>query len=208
MLSTTGIKYQYPGQGEITFPDIELKDGEHLLVAGSSGCGKTTLLHLLSGILSSQQGVIKVNNTDIARLNSSAMDKFRGEQIGIVYQNAHLFEALSVEDNIGMAAKAVGKNVSREKVQSLMNELSIDHLAKKKPTQLSVGEQQRVNIARAVVNDPSVILADEPTSALDEENCDKVIELLKNSAAKSNAHLVVVTHDQRVKNAFEKSLTL
>ncbi|GAB3234748.1 ATP-binding cassette domain-containing protein [Algoriphagus aestuariicola] len=198
MLETSALQYAHPGQAVISFPEIKVQAGQSLLVLGKSGSGKTTLLNLLSGLLTPLRGEVVVNGTKLSALSEQAMDLFRGRNIGIVFQKPHLIAALDVRQNLELA-HFFGKKKGQE-IPRLLAELDIAEKAKASVLTLSEGEAQRVSIARALANSPKLILADEPTSSLDDENAEKVIRLLKTQAAKIGAALVIVTHDQRVKN--------
>lgn len=208
MLQTSNLHYSYDGKTELVFPDIQCEAGEHWLLLGQSGSGKTTLLHLLGGLLTTRNGAVKVADTDLGKISSSKLDKFRGKQIGIIFQKAHFVKALTVEENLVLAQQLAGLPVNRARIAELLSHLNVEHKLKSKPNQLSQGEQQRVAIARALVNKPKVILADEPTSALDDVNCDEVIKLLEREAREVGATLLVVTHDGRLKEKFDKQIHL
>lgn len=208
MLQTENLQFSYKGEKILQFPDITCQKGEHWLLLGQSGSGKTTLLHLLGGLLSPSQGQVKINNTSLKSLSTSALDKFRGKNIGIIFQTSHFVKALTVQENLMLAQQLAGLKVSKSRIKELLDRLNIGHKLHSKPHQLSQGEQQRVAIARALVNQPAIILADEPTSALDDKNCDEVIQLLEEQAAAANATLLVVTHDSRLKEKFEHKILL
>ncbi len=204
MIKTSGLKYEYDGFPPISFPDIEIEAGHSLLVSGESGCGKTTLLHLLAGLRSPTNGQIFIDGIEFSSLPTSKLDQFRGEHIGIVYQQAYFIESLSVKDNILISPYALG-----EKRAKLVSErLEIASLLNRYPKQLSVGQQQRVNIARAVMNRPKLLLADEPTSALDNKNCTYVIDLLLEESYVNDAALIIVTHDDRLKTDISDCIEL
>lgn len=204
MLKTKGLGYQYPGQKPILFPDIEVGSTETLLIVGESGSGKTTLLHLLAGLLRPAQGEVLVDGTDMTRLAPAAGDRFRGRFIGLVYQKPYFIDALPVLDNLLISPFAQ----SREKAVVIAQRLGIhDHL-RQLPAQLSVGEQQRASIARAIMNNPKLLLADEPTSALDNGNCKTVVRLLQEQALDAGAALVVVTHDDRLRKVIPNQIEL
>lgn len=198
------MQYAHPGQAVISFPEIKVQAGQSLLVLGKSGSGKTTLLNLLSGLLTPLRGEVVLNGTKLSALSGQAMDLFRGRNIGIVFQKPHLIAALDVRQNLELA-HFFGKKTGQE-IPHLLAELDIAEKAKTSVLTLSEGEAQRVSIARALANSPKLILADEPTSSLDDENAEKVIRLLKTQAAKIGAALVIVTHDQRVKNQISNFL--
>ncbi len=208
MLRTTGLQYSYDGRHTLSFPDINCKAGEHWLLLGQSGSGKTTLLHLLGGLLRPRAGRIEVADTDMSALPASRLDRFRGRRIGIVFQTAHFVNALTVEENLLLAQQLAGLKPSRSRIDELLEHLNLGHKLKAKPSRLSIGEQQRAAIARAIVNQPDIILADEPTSALDGHNCDNVIRLLEGQARAVGATLLVVTHDQRLKERFSNQIVL
>jgi putative ABC transport system ATP-binding protein len=208
MLQTSDLRYSYDGKTQLTFPDINCGEGEHWLLLGQSGSGKTTLLHLLGGLLTTRNGSVQVADTDLGKLSASKLDKFRGKQIGIIFQKAHFVKSLTVEENLMLAQQLAGLPVNRERIEDLLKHLNVGHKLKSKPNELSQGEQQRVAIARALVNKPRVILADEPTSALDDVNCDEVIKLLEREATEVGATLLVVTHDGRLKEKFNKQIHL
>jgi lipoprotein-releasing system ATP-binding protein len=206
MLIAKNIYFQYDSHNKFQIPDISLQAGENLLILGQSGSGKTTLLNILGGLLRPERGEVLIGETSLYGLKGSELDKFRGGNIGIVFQKPHILSALTVRENLEMATYfAKGDN---NRIDYILNELSIDHKAGSKVNKLSEGEAQRVSIARALVNSPKVILADEPTSSLDDVNAEKVIGLLKSQATKMNAVLIVVTHDQRVKSHISNQITI
>ncbi|HMQ59150.1 MAG TPA: ABC transporter ATP-binding protein [Flavilitoribacter sp.] len=208
MLSTNALSFAYPGQPELNFADFECRQGEHWLVLGQSGSGKTTLLHLLAGMLTPTSGSVILAGTNISRLSGKAVDKFRGGHIGIIFQRSHFIKSLTVEENLLLAQQLAGFPVDRSKVSGLLERLNIVHKLKSRPDRLSVGEQQRVAIARSLVNTPKIILADEPTSALDDLNCEYVTQLLEQQAMEMNATLLIVTHDGRLRNRISNQIHL
>ena len=208
MLQTNQLHFSYTGAQTLTFPDFTCQKGEQWLLLGQSGSGKTTLLHLLGGLLSPTKGNVKVGDTTLKSLSTSALDKFRGKHIGIIFQKAHFVRSLTVQENLILAQQLAGVTVDKNRISELLNRLNVGHKLHSKTNELSQGEQQRVAIARAIVNQPTVILADEPTSALDDENCEEVIQLLEEQAAAVGATLLVVTHDGRLKERFEKQILI
>ncbi len=208
MLHTQGLQYTYTGGEKMAFPEISCKNGEHMLIIGSSGTGKTTLLHLLAGLLSPQKGEINIAGQDIARMRGRTLDRFRGQHIGIIFQKSHFVSSLRVADNLHLASYLAGQPEDKTRVSELLGRLNLSHKLDKKTQELSQGEQQRVAIARALINRPDLILADEPTSSLDDENTAAVIELLEKEAELAGATLVIVTHDQRLKDRFSRRVEL
>ncbi len=208
MLKSTNLTFQYPHGPSFGFPDIACEAAKHLLLLGESGSGKTTLLHLLAGMLRPTGGAVHIAGQDTTALSSKAMDKFRGQHVGIIFQTAHFVQSLTVEDNLILPQFLSGRSVDRAKARDVISRLNLGHKLREKPGNLSIGEQQRVAIARALVNDPDVILADEPTSALDDKNAEEVIRMLEEQASLTRASLIIVTHDQRLKDRFLNRVTL
>jgi putative ABC transport system ATP-binding protein len=189
------------------FQDINLKSSENLLIIGSSGIGKTTLLHLLAGLLESSSGSIKLFEKELSDLSSHQLDKFRKNNIGIVFQRPHFVNSLTVKENLQLAQYIANKK-DNNRIENILKNLNIFDKSDKKTNQLSQGEKQRASIALAIVNSPKLILADEPTSSLDDVNCDNVIKLLKKQATDFGAQLIVITHDSRLKKHFKNSIEL
>ncbi len=208
MISCQNLTFSYSPQKHFVFPDIACNNNEALLILGQSGTGKTTLLHLMALLLRPEGGQIVVNNQDITRFSAAQAALVRATEIGMVYQKAHFVSSLNVLDNMLMANYLSNKNQDKQRAIQLAEQLGFAEHLHKKTNQLSQGEQQRVSIARALMNNPKVILADEPTSNLDDQNCQKVIDLLKTQSEQIGASLVVVTHDQRLKDVFEKRVEL
>lgn len=206
MIETKSLKFSYDGKFVFEFPNIKLKNGENLLILGNSGIGKSTLLHNLAGILTPQSGSIKIFGNDISKFSEIEIDKFRGENIGIIFQRPHFVNSLTVKENLQLA-QFLGKNLEGD-IKETLRSLKILDKIDKKPNDLSQGEKQRVSIAIAIINSPKLILADEPTSSLDDSNCSNVINILKEQASKKNAQLIVITHDSRLKKHFKTSLQL
>ncbi len=208
MIKTQNVTFSYSATQKFHFPDIDCSNGQTLLVTGNSGTGKTTLLHLLGGLLQPTAGNITINNQDILQLTAAKLDAFRGQSIGMILQKSFFIEALSVLDNVVLASWIAKKSKAKEKALSILDNLGLKDHVYKLPSQLSIGQQQRVNIARALINNPSVILADEPTSSLDDENALIVGRLLSDLAKEYQSSLIIVTHDQRLKSLFNHQITL
>jgi len=206
MIETKSLEFSYDNSFVFKFPDIKLKSNENLLVLGNSGIGKSTLLHNLAGILRPKSGSIKIFDQDISKLSELELDKFRGQNIGIIFQRSHFVNSLSVGENLELA-QFLGRN-KKGNIKVTLDNLKILDKINKKPKELSQGERQRASIALAIINSPKLILADEPTSSLDDTNCSNVIKILKEQALKYQAQLIVITHDSRLKKHFKKSISL
>ncbi|ANQ50907.1 ATP-binding cassette domain-containing protein [Flammeovirga sp. MY04] len=209
MIQIHQLIYKYPKGVEISFPDFEIKSGEEILILGASGCGKTTLLHVLGGLLPATSGKVIINDTDITQLTGSKVDQFRGKNIGVIFQKPHFARALTVKENLAFAQKAGGKKVDSGRIKQLLERLGIAQHIDNSPSNMSEGEKQRLSVAMALINKPALLLADEPTASLDDEHANEVIQLLREMASEENSALAIVTHDSRLKEAFaERTLTL
>ena len=208
MIEVQNLTYSYNGSTKIAFPDFSVKRGESCLLLGESGSGKTTLLHLLGGLLTSQQGSIHVNGTDITALSEQALDNFRGEHAGFIFQKNHLIRALTVKKNLMMAPFLANKKQDDKRADEVLTLLGLINKKNSRIQELSQGQAQRVAIARAVINKPHIIFADEPTSALDDTNCDRVIKLLLEAASQNQSTLLIATHDQRLKSHISMNVQL
>lgn len=209
MVQTDNLTFQYKKSAHIfSFPNIALERRENLLILGKSGIGKTTLLHLLAGILQPLGGNVRIDNVDLNSLQHQQLDTFRGQNIGLVFQKKHAIPSLNVFENLQMRLFFSKKPINNAAIEGLLEQLDLAAVKKNKVNALSEGQLQRLGIALSVIHHPQVILADEPTSSLDDENCKVVIALLKHQAAQTNANLIVITHDQRIKSYFQNAITL
>ena len=208
MIKAKQLEFSYDGQSTLSFPNVECAAGEQCLILGQSGCGKTTLLHLLGGLLTPTKGTIEIGSTNLSQLSGAALDQFRGRNIGIIFQQSHFIRSLTIEENLLLAQKLSANPSDKNAIHSLLEKLNIAYKAHDKADSLSQGEQQRAAIARALINRPKLILADEPTSALDDINCNEVIRLLEEQALAANAALLIVTHDARLKEHISKQIFL
>lgn len=208
MLKTECLSFSYNSSHIFTFPDILLQQGEDLLILGDSGVGKTTLIQILSGLLSPQSGFVEMNGTRFQNLSSKSLDQFRGSQIGMVFQKSHFVRNLSILDNLLLSLYLSNKLQDKKRAINLLQEIGLADKLNNMPDELSQGEQQRAAIATALIKKPDLILADEPTSSLDDNNCQKIITLLKDQASLTNAKLIIITHDQRLKDQFNTSIEL
>jgi putative ABC transport system ATP-binding protein len=208
VLTTENVSYKYQGRDSIKFPDLTLESTAHCLILGKSGVGKTTFLHILAGLLKPTQGSIVIDQNDIYKFTAAGLDFYRGQHIGLVFQQPYFIQAISLSENLAWAQQFSGKHPNHERINELLERLQIIQHKNRLPSRLSIGEQQRASIARALVNKPSIILADEPTSALDDDNAAEVVNLLREQAEQDGASLVIVTHDARIKQHFHHQILL
>ena len=198
MICTKNLRIEYKGRKSLNFQDISINKGEQWLLKGDSGTGKTTLLHLLSGILSPTSGSIEINDVLINELSQSENDRFRAETIGLIFQKNLFVSSLSMYNNLVVTQKLAGTVIDKEYIAHLTDELNITELINKRPHELSQGEQQRFSIARALVNQPKIILADEPTSSLDNTNCQRFADIISKVCNTHGVTLLIATHDNRL----------
>ena len=206
MLKTESLNIDYV-ERSLSFPDIDMSNTNQLLIIGQSGSGKTSLLNAIGGLQKPSAGKVWINETDIYQLSSKKLDFFRGRNIGFVFQQPHFITSLDVESNLKFAQYFVGKK-DVTGIHKLLDQVGLLHRKKSRIHELSEGEKQRISIIRAVINSPSIILADEPTSALDDNSCEQILELINSIAVENSAKLIIVTHDQRLKDKFSQKLNL
>ena len=190
--------------------DLTIGQGEYLAVVGKSGSGKSTLLNMLTGIDHPSQGTVTINSTEVHALNESRLAKWRGENIGIVFQFFQLIPTLTILENLQLAMDFVDiipKRDRKKRAESLLGQVDISEQANKFPSALSGGEQQRAAIARALANDPPVVVADEPTGNLDSKTTTDILELFAQLVAKGKT-VVVVTHEDVSDYEYDRVITL
>lgn len=208
MFQLRDVRHAYNGRDVLQIRDWHVEQGEHWLVIGPSGSGKTTLLHILAGFLKPTFGEVVVAGHSLGKLKTSQLGRFRGRHIGIVLQKLHLVESLTAAHNVQLAQFFSGLGQKRERVHQVLDELGLAGKTNAYPHELSVGQAQRVAVARAVVNRPTLLLADEPTSNLDDAQCMHTLDLLEAQARACSATLVIATHDQRIKARFRNQFAL
>ena len=191
------------GKGETMVKALDnvsfsVEKGEFVAIIGPSGSGKSTLLHLLGGVDKPDSGKVYIDGTDIYDLNETNLAIFRRRQVGLIYQFYNLIPVLNVEENITLPMLLDGKKPDREQLEKILEVLQLSERKNHLPNQLSGGQQQRVSIGRAIINNPSIVLADEPTGNLDSKNSEDIIELLKESNRRYNQTLIVITHDESI----------
>jgi putative ABC transport system ATP-binding protein len=188
--------------------DLTVPAGQCLAIVGPSGSGKSTLLGLIAGLDSPSSGSILIDGVDITRLNEDQLARLRGEKVGFVFQFFHLVPSLTALENILVPMEIAGRRDARVRAQALLDEVGLHDRGHHYPSQLSGGEQQRIAIARALANDPPLILADEPTGNLDSNNGRVILDLLLQVRQARRATLVLVTHDPSVAAIADARLTL
>jgi len=198
----------------LVLPELNIDKGQHAFIQGSSGSGKTTLLNLLCGIHVCNEGQLSVLGEDLSELSTQKRDAFRGDHLGVIFQQFNLLPYLSVKENIQLPCRFSKTRLERagdvtSEVYRLLEALDLDEsLANKKVTELSAGQQQRVAACRAMIGSPELIIADEPTSALDTLNRDRFLTLLFNEVEKHNGTIVFVSHDPNIAHHFPKVVDL
>ena len=169
--------------------------GEFVAIIGASGSGKSTLMHLIGGVDKPTSGKVYIDGVDIYNMNSDALCIFRRRQIGLIYQFYNLIPILNVLENITLPSSLDNKKVSKEKLEEIINLLGLEKRLKHLPNELSGGEQQRTAIARALLNEPALVLADEPTGNLDSKASLEIMEILKTSNKKYKQTIIMITHN-------------
>jgi len=214
MLQAIHITKQYGfGPTEVTaIQDLSIKvdPGEVVLIMGPSGSGKTTLLSMLGGLLKPSTGEIRLNGDVISVLAENRLPDIRLRKFGFIFQDFNLLSALSALENVALVAELSGlnRNIARKKAESLLINMGLEARLTFLPEKLSGGEKQRVAIARALVNDPAIILADEPTANLDSKVGHEIMHLLRAMAKEQNRSVIIVSHDQRIKDIADRVLWL
>ncbi len=187
--------------GKINVPALRgisliIRQGESVAIMGPSGCGKSTLLHLLGGLLKPTAGRIYMGGTDLASVSDAERTEIRRKKMGFVFQRFNLLPTLSARDNIELARELHGNgHYQKERVDEILTLLGLESKMHHKPSELSAGEQQRVAMARAVINRPALILADEPTGNLDSQNARMILQMLQELNLKYGQTIILITHD-------------
>lgn len=208
VLSVEKLVHGFDQQTVLAIDHWSVAPGAHGLIEGPSGSGKSTLFHLIAGLMRPISGEITLESQRVDQLSGQTLDRFRGQNIGIVLQNFHLIDALDVLGNLRLAQSLAGGKPDAMAAEALLGEVGLASLARRKPRTLSQGERQRVAIIRAVINKPALLLADEPTSALDDRHAEAVLELLIGQADAARATLLMASHDARAKSHLPTSLKL
>lgn len=182
---------------------FEIAQGEQVVLVGASGGGKTTLLNVISGISSPDSGSVVIDGTDVTRLHEAVRDRFRAEKIGIVFQTFNLLPAFSALENV-LLGMTFGGRTDRRFARELLDRVGLSQRLNHRPAQLSVGEQQRVAVARALASRPRLMLADEPTANVDVGNQETILSLIREACTEHDVSLLLVTHSQDVAGQFDR----
>lgn len=210
MLQARGIKKSYGNLQILKGVDLDVKRGEIITIIGASGAGKSTLLHVIGTLEQPDHGTVRLNNVDVHTLSSKKMSAFRNEQIGFIFQFHHLLPEFTALENICIPAFIAGKskNDAENKAFELLELLGLSDRANHKPSEMSGGEQQRVAVARAMVNDPAIILADEPSGNLDSNNAENLHHLFVKLRDTLNQTFVIVTHNENLANLADRKVLM
>src|SRR2546423_14772124 len=206
MLELRNVKksYREPDGSRLAILDIpqfSVKAGEQMVLVGRSGCGKTTLLHTIAGISKADQGEILIDNVDIAGMSEAGVDRVRAEKIGYVFQTFNLLPGFSALENVMLGMTFARGLKDPQRAEQLITRVGLAHRKTHRPAALSVGEQQRVAVARALANKPSILLADEPTANIDPRNQRNIVDLIRDTCGEEGVSLVIVTHSLDVAGA-------
>lgn len=212
-ISLKECKFSYKNHSKlvINIDQLDIDKGEKVFLYGPSGHGKSTLLNLTAGVLKANSGSVNVLGQDLTSLSQSKRDHLRGEKIGYIFQIFNLIPYLTVKENIVLPCMINKKRSNHDyhaQAEELIDSLGLREHASKQVTDLSIGQQQRVAAARALIGNPEMIIADEPTSALDEKNTREFMELLMSVWEKKKFTLLFVSHDERLKSYFTRSISL
>jgi len=183
---------------------FQVSRGEQMLLVGRSGSGKTTLLHVISGISRPDEGIVEIAGQDITQLSEAGRDRFRAENIGYVFQTFNLLPAFSALENVLLGMTFTRGSTNTERAVELLKRVGLGHRLTHRPTALSVGEQQRVAVARALANKPKILLADEPTANVDMGHQEQIIDLIRETCREEAVTLVMVTHTPEVCSQFDR----
>lgn len=210
MLEASHLKKIYEtGSGKVYALDdvsFSVETGEFVAILGPSGCGKSTLLHILGGVDEPTEGEVFLDGNEYTKLLEKEKDALRRQKIGMLYQAYNLVPVLNVEENIVLPVLLDGRNVDQEKLNSLLKLLDLEEKRTHLPNQLSGGQQQRTAIARAVYQDPNIILADEPTGNLDQKNTEEIVKLFQKMNHQFGVTIIVVTHDEAIARQCDRTL--
>jgi len=210
MIIAKNIHYSYDNLKVLTGIDLDIKKGEFISITGASGAGKTTLLQILGTLDKLEEGTLVINGRKTQSLSNKEIAKFRNQEIGFVFQFHNLLNEFTAIENVCLPAYLNGtsKQDAEQKGIEILKQLNIEEKANQKPDELSGGEQQRVAVARALINDPSIILADEPSGNLDSKNANELHQLLLDLNKKQDQTIVVITHNKELAKITDRILEI
>lgn len=188
----------------LNIAEFALQTGEQAALLGQSGGGKTTLLNVIAGITMPDSGLVKIDEIDVTRLHEAGRDRLRAQKIGFVFQTFNLLPAFTALENVLLGMSFSGKRIDRRRAEELLGKVGLAHRLHHRPTKMSVGEQQRVAVARALANKPSLLLADEPTANVDVKNQQTILDLICGVCRENNVSLLMVTHSLEVAGRFAR----
>jgi len=188
----------------LDIPEFNVAEAEQMVIVGRSGCGKTTLLHIIAGISRPTSGKVRVDDWEITLLPEAECDRFRAERIGYVFQTFNLLPGFTALENVLLSMRFARGHVDKARAKHLLARVGLEHRLTHRPPMLSVGEQQRVAVARALANKPKLVLADEPTANVDSGSQQDVLDLIRESCREEDVALVMVTHAPEVAKQFDR----
>lgn len=210
MIKVSNIHKSYGSVKVLNGIDLEVNKAEIVSIVGKSGAGKTTLLQIIGTLLNADQGIVTINNTEVSKLKEKALSKFRNRNLGFVFQSHQLLPEFTALENVmipGLITQKSRKEVE-DKAKEILEFLDLGHRLEHKPKELSGGEQQRIAVARALLNEPEVILADEPSGNLDTQNKEELHQLFFTLRDKFNQTFVIVTHDMALAKMSDRIITM
>lgn len=187
---------------------FSVEKGEFVAIVGASGSGKSTLLHLIGGVDRPTSGKVYIDGKDIFKFNDDKLAIFRRRQVGLIYQFYNLIPILNVEENIALPLSLDNREVSKEKMDDLLKLLGLENRKNHLPNELSGGQQQRTSIGRALITNPTIILADEPTGNLDSKSSDEIVSLLKKSNKELNQTIIMITHNMEIAKVADRIIKI
>ncbi len=188
----------------IDIPQLDIAQAEQVVLRGESGGGKTTLLHLISGIVAADSGSIRLDGTELTKFSEATRDRIRADKMGYVFQTFNLLPAFTALENVRLGMTFARKKMSAERAKELLHKVGLSDRMHYLPSQLSVGQQQRVAVARSLANKPRLLLADEPTANVDPSNQKRIIDLIQNVCREESVAILMVTHSDEIANRFER----
>lgn len=192
----------------LDIPHFEIAAGEQVVLVGPSGCGKTTMLHTIAGIGNPDSGKVMLGGVELTRFSEASRDRIRADKLGYVFQTFNLLPGFSALENVILGMTFASKKITPNRAKHLLEQVGLSHRLHNKPSAMSVGEQQRVAVARSLANQPQLLLADEPTANVDPRNQQQIVDLIKTSCRNENIALLLVTHSTEVAGQFDRAVQL